>query len=343
MKTNNQSAVLVMLDRHLGNFLVASPVLRHLARQFQTAQLILHSPHAALAQRIPGLPKPHLISASRDNLWSRARLFHQTLSGIRQHRPQMVIDFGGSKTAALAGGLSRATWRICHQGAPHARLYNRHADPEALGHHRIDTYGALAAAAGHGSGWGHPSLQATEEDQADLASQGLGDAGDIVCLHVAGGKGYKHWPLEKYARIIDWLANQGLRPALIGAAPDRLAANQVLEHCQQRPLDLVEQLPIGTLIALLSQCQLFVGNDSGPMHVAAAAGSPVVALFGPTDPSRWGPLSNRTTIVRGTQAVAPGQGKSAYAEGRTMESISLDSVLAAIAQQLETNTPSLFN
>lgn len=141
--------------------------------------------------------------------------------------------------------------------------------------------------------------------------------------------------MQEYARVIDWLADQGLRPTLIGAAPDRPAANQMQGHCQHRPLDLVERLPLGTLIALLSQCRLFVGNDSGPMHLAAAAGSPIVAHFRPTDPDRWGPLTSRVTIVRGTQAVAPGQGKSTYAEGRTTQSITLDSVRATIAQHVK--------
>lgn len=67
MKTTSQSAVLVMLDRHLGNFLVASPVLQHLASQFPAAEWLLHSPHAPLAQRTPGSPKPTVVSASADN------------------------------------------------------------------------------------------------------------------------------------------------------------------------------------------------------------------------------------------------------------------------------------
>lgn len=334
MKTTHQSAVLVMLDRHLGNFLVASPVLQHLAQQFQSTQLVLHRSHASLARRIPGFPTPLLISNEGQGLWSRAQVFYRVLREIRRNKPDTVIDFGGSKTAALAGGLSRAPLRICHQGAAHSQLYNQHADPAANGPHRIDTYGALAHAAGYGVNWPFPHLKATHEDHRGLTDRHLDGLDKTVCLHVAGGKNYKHWPLDRYAQLIDWLTDQGMRPVLIGAAPDRPAADQVLARCRHRPLDLVEQLPIGTLIALLSQCRLFVGNDSGPMHVAAAAGTRIIALFGPTDFSRWGPLTARAIIVRGTQPVPSGQGKKSYNDGRTMDSIALSAVIDAVRQQL---------
>lgn len=334
MAEKRDSVGLIMLDRHLGNFLVASPVLQYLAGRFERATVVLHRPHVDLAKRIPGFPDPLPVSSPRDGLWPRVRLFHHLLRVITRAKHHTVIDFGGNKTAALAGGLSRAPLRICHQAAPYARLYNRHADREALGPHRLDTYGALAAAAGHRSGWLPPRLRPTEEDQRGLAEHCPDTPERIVCLHVAGGKHYKHWPLERYARIIDWLASQGLQPALIGATPDRSAADRVKELCRHQPLDLVAQCPIGPLIALLSQCRLFLGNDSGPMHIAAAAGSPIVALFGPTDPVRWGPLTERAIIVRGSSPVAAGGGKKAFHDGRTMDSISPEAVMDAISRQL---------
>ncbi|ABI58137.1 glycosyl transferase, family 9 [Alkalilimnicola ehrlichii MLHE-1] len=323
-----------MLDRHLGNFLVASPVLAHIARHNPTRSVINDS-FQALARRIPGFPEPCARFPSRAApRWQRATAFLSALRTIRAHQPEWLADFGGSNSGALLSGLSGAPMRICRKRAPRAWLYNRLADfppPEA---HRIAYYGALAEAAGFEGPWGRPEVVATAEDLHRFEQLRLPDLAQIVCLHVAGGKSYKHWPVERYAALSDWLSDQGLSPALVGAAPDRAAADRMLAHCTRPPLDLVARLELGPLIALFQRCGLFVGNDSGPMHLAAAAGAPIVALFGPTDPRRWGPLSERAVIVRGTEPVPPGEGKKSFADGRRMDSITVEQVRSAVVEQL---------
>ncbi len=152
----------------------------------------------------------------------------------------------------------------------------------------------------------------------------------MICLHVAGGKEYKHWPLPKYAQVINTLRREGKQPILIGAGPDRTAAQEVQALCEDPPVNLVQRLGIGSLIALFERASLFIGNDSGPMHMAAATGTPIVALFGPTDPVRWGPLTNRALIVRGTEHIPPEQGKKKFADGRRMDSVQVDDVVNAI-------------
>lgn len=323
-----------MLDRHLGNFLVASPVLTHIAREKPGTRAVINASHWALAQRIPGFPEPCVQFQGTGSGTHKGLEFLRALRTVRGNRPSWIADFGGSNTGALLGGLSGAPMRICRKRAPRAWLYNRLANfppPEA---HRIATYGALAEAAGFQGPWGSPEVVPTREDQDQLEQMGLPDPRRIVCLHVAGGKPYKHWPVERYAAVSDWLSDQGLHPALVGAAPDRSAADRMLDHCTRAPLDLVMQLGLGPLIALFQRCGLFVGNDSGPMHLAAAAGAPVVALFGPTDPCRWGPLSDRVLIVRGTDPMPQGEGKKSFADGRRMDSITLEQVRSAVTRQI---------
>lgn len=206
-------------------------------------------------------------------------------------------------------------------------FYNRYADRTGTSRHRIDTYGAVAQAAGFPEGWGGPVVKATEADYEQLEAIGLLPGLQIVCMHVAGGKGYKHWPLKRYAAVSDWLCEQGLRPALIGAAPDRQSADAVKQFCRHQPIDLVEGLTLGALIALMAQCRLFIGNDSGPMHLAAAAGAHVVAMFGPTDPARWHPLTDNATLIRGITPISSEEGKKNFPDGRRMDSITLESVL----------------
>jgi len=332
--SDDNPPLLIMLDRHLGNFLVASPVLTHIAREKPGTRAVINASHWALAQRIPGFPEPCVQFQGTGSGIHKGLEFLRALRTVRGNRPSWIADFGGSNTGALLGGLSGAPLRICRKGKPRAGLYNRHAEHPANGSHRIDTYGTLAQAAGLNGKWGWPVVSATGSDRRELEAQALPDPATIVCLHVAGGKGYKHWPLDRYAALCDWLHDEGLHPALVGAAPDRPSSDAVKALCKRQPIDLVQQLPLGALIALFERCGLFIGNDSGPMHLAAASGTHIIGLFGPTDPARWGPLTEKRSLLRGTEPVAPKEGKKHVQDGRRMDSIPLHAVTDAIKQAL---------
>jgi heptosyltransferase-3 len=336
---NDATSLLILLDRHLGNFLVASPILTHWARTRPGTRSMIDARHNELAQRIPDFPNRIALYHDAGSPVAQLVGFGHLLRTARAQHAETVAEFGGSNTGALVGGLSGGTTRICRERAPYSRLYNRHASRGQPGSHRIQTYAALATAAGILKGWGNPCVQSNAQDNADLQRRNLPTDRPLACLHVAGGKDYKHWPLDRFATLADHLSDAGLQPALIGSAPDRPAVDRVLELSRSGPLDLAGKLPLGELIALLEQARLFIGNDSGPMHLAAAAGAHVVALFGPTDPARWGPLTDRLTLVRGTEPLSPDLGKKTFADGRRMDSIRVNDVLKAIEPLLISNSP----
>src|SRR5581483_8303035 len=85
---------------------------------------------------------------------------------------------------------------------------------------------------------------------------------------------------------------------LFGTAAEAAVSAAIRERLLKTPIDLTGRSTIGDLPGLLSQCHLFLGNDSGAMHVAAAAGLPIVAVFGPTDPSGTAPVTPKRTIVQ---------------------------------------------
>ena len=332
--TERRRLALIMLDRHLGNFLVASPVLCALTKRFPDVQTLIHGPHEALASRIPGFPSDRVAVSPPANRAAELPTVLHEIVRLRRWRPHVLADFGGSGIGSLIGGLSGAAARACPAGATWRRLYTIRADKPASSIHRIAAYVAIGDAVAPGLEWSNPVLHATQEDREALASiledEGMTDHGRLVCLHVAGGKDYKHWPLDRYATVADALYERGLQPVLIGAAPDRASADQVLSLSRRRPLDLVTRMGLGALIALFERATLFLGNDSGPMHMAAAAGTPIVALFGPTDPRRWGPLTEKASIVRGTDPIAMEGTKRKFHGGTRMDSISVEAVLQAV-------------
>lgn len=129
----------------------------------------------------------------------------------------------------------------------------------------------------------------------------------FVAIHPFSGSGRKNWPIERYRRLSEILAG-------------RLPVRWILEPGAARP-DGVEMEPptpdLWELASRLARARLYIGNDSGITHLAAAAGAPVLALFGPTDPALWGPRGARVRVI------------SAPSPGGAMDSIPLEGVLAA--------------
>lgn len=127
--------------------------------------------------------------------------------------------------------------------------------------------------------------------QGTLAREGfLSGEGPCIVLNIGGDAPYKRWPEEDFARLGDLLSERiSARIILVGAKGDRPVADGVIMKMKTKPSDFVGRLGIPELAALIETCDLMVTNDTGPMHLAAALGRPVVALFGPGNPGRYGP------------------------------------------------------
>jgi len=109
----------------------------------------------------------------------------------------------------------------------------------------------------------------------------------------------KCWPPARFAEWSNRMQSlHDVDIILFGTAAETAVATVIKEAMHRRPVDLTGETRVSDLPALLSQCDLFLGNDSGAMHIAAAVGLPVVAIFGPTDPSGTAPVTSKSTIVQ---------------------------------------------
>src|SRR5947199_191259 len=145
-------------------------------------------------------------------------------------------------------------------------------------------------------------------------------------------------PPEFFATTMDHLQEKGLgRVVLIGGPDDRAAAQAVKGLLRTVPMDLTGATAPGLLPALLESAALLLTNDSGPMHVAAAMGTPVVALFGPTSPTRTGPYGNGHRVLRSGVPCSPCFSRTCrntvYLE--CLKTISPDKVIEAVRDQLK--------
>jgi heptosyltransferase-1 len=262
----------------------------------------------ALSPQKPVVNSIHPVDTKR---WRQRFFRHGTLaemSGARRRvrdiRYDIVLDFQGAiKSAILARGSGAAAVAgFRDPREPAARFLYSQRFPRA-GEHVIEQNHALAAQALQ------PFLQGQELKlippvlpcdaaaeawaQAEIARLGLAS---FALLNPGAGWGGKQWPAERFGAVARDLARHNIK-SLVNAPPgEEPLARAVVEAADGHALEF--HCSIGQLIALTRRARLFIGGDTGPMHLAAALGIPTVALFGPTDPERTGPFSARAIALR---------------------------------------------
>lgn len=153
-------------------------------------------------------------------------------------------------------------------------------------------------------------LTKSEQAESRLRESGVRNR-TVTSLRIAlaPGAAYgtaKCWLPERFAALADRLiADFDADVIIFGAASEREVARRIVAAMKHRAVVLAGETRIGDLPALLAACQLFIGNDAGAMHVAAAVGLPVVAVFGPTDPEGTAPVTPRRTLVQHAVSCSP--------------------------------------
>jgi heptosyltransferase-2 len=160
-----------------------------------------------------------------------------------------------------------------------------------------------------------------------------GARSNAVRLALAPGAAYgsaKCWPPARFAQLAERMISDFDADVIIfGAAAERGVAERIASQMRKRPVVLAGQTKIGELPALFARCQLFVGNDSGAMHVAAAVGLPVVAVFGPTDAHGTAPLTERRSLVQHRVSCSPCFLRHCPVDHRCMTRVEVEPVYAA--------------
>jgi len=157
------------------------------------------------------------------------------------------------------------------------------------------------------------------------------DIGDTAILNPGAGWGAKQWPSERYGDVAQALARQGLRP-IINFGPREEALAKVAEAASAGTAQALS-FSVGELIALTRRARLFIGGDTGPMHLAAALHVPIVALFGPTDPERNGPYRTPSLVLRNPASATNLSHRMEPDKG--LLAITTEEVVAAATQLLE--------
>jgi heptosyltransferase-1 len=247
---------------------------------------------------------------------------------VRDARYDTAVDLQGAiRSAVLArwSGAPEVYGAAEPRETPASLWYTRRV--VARGRHVVEQNLSVAEAlVGHGVQL--PPVELPRDPQAEgrverrLSELGIGD---FAILNPGAGWGAKRWPAERYGEVARTLGDLGLRSILnYGPGEEELVrATEAASGGTARAMSCT----ITELIALTRRARLFIGGDTGPLHLAAALRVPVVAIYGPTDPVRNGPHGTRSVVLRSTESITSHARSAAADDG--LLTIGSDAVVAA--------------
>ena len=163
-----------------------------------------------------------------------------------------------------------------------------------------------------------------------LQESGIPEGGRVVYANPAARWESKYWTEKAWAELADLLIERtGAAVVLSGSPDDASHIRTIAERMKQRPIIAAGRLNLAEAVALIEAADVYVGVDSGPMHIAAFAGTPVVALFGPTDPAKVGPYGEGHRVIRLTELDCLACRKRSCSNRICLEGISAQAVFDA--------------
>jgi len=299
----------LMPDKHLGNLVVSLPAIDALINHFRgkAFYLILDNTYREIIESVITEEHVKFYPRKQFNTGSylrRALSYSVFMRDIRKLQPDVAIDLQGGHTSSLITLFSGASTRVASSFAYRPYAYNVKVNLTE-GKHKAYSYFEIAAAVGATVSERLYRLQSTRARRVSLENKlrhiGLVAERRIVTVHPGVGRLQKLWSVYGFATVADWLASREFQVVFVGSPGELDRTNEIISLLSQQTYNMVGTLSLGELMALFEMSSLFLGNDSGPMHLAAAMGTPIAAMFGYADEARWGPRSEKSIVLRGQE------------------------------------------
>lgn len=296
---NPVTRLLLIKPSSLGDIVHALPTFAALRTRFPQAEMswLVKAQWSGMLARVQGLDRIWRVGPGLSDWMS-------TIHQLRAHQFDLVVDLQGLFRSGAAAWLTGCDTRIgfanAREGSP--LCYTHRVSVPTPDMHAVDRYLLVATALGCVVDEAAattcpivPSAADREAVQGLLQRHGLQGKQPWVTMSVSARWTTKRWPLASFVSVAQQLKRDGLPVVVIGSASDRAETQAVAT--QSGAVDLSGQTGLELLPTVLQAAACFVTNDSGPMHVAAAMGTPVVALFGPTSEVRTGPYGARHHVL----------------------------------------------
>ncbi|MCX6559654.1 MAG: glycosyltransferase family 9 protein [Candidatus Aminicenantes bacterium] len=290
--------ILLIRLRRIGDVVMTTPAVALLKSFLPESALtyLIEEPYRRLVEGLPAVDRVLAVPAKQDR-----RAFFGLLRQVRRERFDAVLDFHGGPRASWITAFSGAKLKVGYALRGKSFLYDRAVprQPERGVRHSAQSHAELVRALGFEfNDAALPAYQlpeATAEEKtrvgAVMAEFGLADKKYAV-LHVGAGNAFRDWGSENHAVLAAALARRpDFKVALIGGPGDLTRQEEVITGAAAggRVAGLAGRLNLIETRALVARAALFVGPDSGPMHIAASTPTPIVALFGPTEIAHFAP------------------------------------------------------
>jgi len=294
--------VLLVRLRRAGDIILTTPALAALRRGLPEAYLayVVEAPFAPLVEGHPALDATIIVESGQGPAG-----FLRLVRRLRRDRYDAVIDFHGgprsSRLTFLTGAPVRVGYDIPWRRFIYTiRVARRAADGPV---HSVVNHVNLARALGLDvpeiPPLSLPAARPEEKSRVEAFIDANGLSGKrLVVLHVGAGNEFRDWGIDAAAELVRLLSGRPrVRVVLVGGAEDRQRAAEILSRAPGAALSVAGTFGWPELRELLGRAALFVGPDSGPMHVAASTPAAIVALFGPTLPAHFAPWRKDRVII----------------------------------------------
>ena len=282
--------ILVVVTRRIGDVLLATPLIRSLKQAWPDARieaLVFAGTEGVLAAN-PDLDAVHTVPERPGiarHVALAARLFKRydlALSLLPGDRPTLYAGLAGRRSIGLLLDQPGQRWK--------QRFLDQWVALDAGNMHTVRAYLQLAAALGIPAA-SEVVVSWSAEDAAAVDALLDKPCASLAVLHPYPKFRYKMWHEQGWIDVARWLLDNGFRVVLTGspAADERAYVDAIAQQLPDSVINAAGQLTLGGTAALLSRAQFYVGPDTAITHMAAATGVPTIALFGPTDPVKWGP------------------------------------------------------
>jgi heptosyltransferase III len=285
--------ILLTRLKFIGDIVLTTPLIHTLRERYPDAYIAYLGDKSgvSLLEQNPYLDEIFSIDFTRNTALQQLGLFYR----LNRKRFDLVVDLFCNPRSAILSYATRARVRVGGDLPGRGKLYTIRIKDDGVPKSAVEFHYQSLKAAGIEPKYFAPEIFLTEDEKKEsrryLEWQGIDFSRPIVALHPGGTWPAKLWPADRFANLADSLIAKTHAQIILTKGPkDGDAAGKVESSAVGGVLSL-PVLPLRQLAAILSLCSAYVANDSGPMHIAAAVGTPTIGLFGPGEENIWFPYT----------------------------------------------------
>jgi len=344
--------ILVITLKHIGDVLVATPVLTALKEAYPNSRIsvLVNKGTEDMVTYNPAVDEVMVLDRGED-----ASVLHKFLRQacfvwkLRRRKFDLILELSAGDRGAFLGFMSGAKQRVGYEPRTRTFLGRHHALTKRVKistttQHMVDYNLSLVRALDIEPPDPRLSIYWSEEDSQAcmkrLSEWGLGENDPFVVLHPTSRWLFKAWHAKGYGQLCDNIAEKHKLPVVVTSAPDvkeKKRVKEIFSVVHSHPIDLSGVLSLKQLACCISKSILFIGVDSAPMHIASAVNTPVIVLFGPSGDHMWGPWGQDHVVIKKSWACQPcgRDGCNGSKASQCLEAITPEEVFRAVDHKLK--------